>query len=380
MRCPSCGTLHDASAQCETEVPSSDRLEVDSSTDDVTCEFELANQTTSKTRSESRLIEFPGSSRNAVPVWRKEIAERVREAQERKAREAALEESNKGQHDQAAPQLELLPQTAPTSLNPLVAAALKRIERAHMNAAPPAPNGARPRAAVAYATNYEPVIEPSPASAILAQSIPETLSSTQPLSDPEVVEPTRTSNLVVVPPVTVTEPREEPRSEVRTRRLISDDVNNPALNYLDSISTSVRLERSMRSASGVSRFLAGVIDLLLLALLTLPIAAGLELFQSNNPRNPQVIALAGAAILVIAFLYLTICTAFSGRTLGIRLAGLRIVDVRTGLIPTGSQSASRSLVYLISLLSAGLLFLGLLFDSDHRTPHERLSRTAVVKE
>src|ERR1044071_6096603 len=38
----------------------------------------------------SRLIEFPGSAR-AVPAWRKQLSQRVREVQERKAREAAEE-------------------------------------------------------------------------------------------------------------------------------------------------------------------------------------------------------------------------------------------------------------------------------------------------
>jgi len=37
------------------------------------------------------LIEFPGINRNALPEWRKELSERVREKQERRAREAVLE-------------------------------------------------------------------------------------------------------------------------------------------------------------------------------------------------------------------------------------------------------------------------------------------------
>src|ERR1043166_8076115 len=36
----------------------------------------------------SRLIEFPGSAR-AVPAWRKQLSQRVREVQERKPRDAA---------------------------------------------------------------------------------------------------------------------------------------------------------------------------------------------------------------------------------------------------------------------------------------------------
>ena len=37
----------------------------------------------------STLIEFPGVARNSVPEWRKELSERVREVQEKRARDAA---------------------------------------------------------------------------------------------------------------------------------------------------------------------------------------------------------------------------------------------------------------------------------------------------
>jgi len=82
----------------------------------------------------SKLIEFPGVSRSTVPQWRKEVSERVRAAQEKKAREEVtefnLETSQIGTTD-TSPQLELLPHAEAAPVNPLVAAALRRIERAH---------------------------------------------------------------------------------------------------------------------------------------------------------------------------------------------------------------------------------------------------------
>src|SRR5437762_11991787 len=50
----------------------------------------VAEETMETKASSSTLIEFPGSSR-AVPEWRKQLSLRVREVQERKAREAAEE-------------------------------------------------------------------------------------------------------------------------------------------------------------------------------------------------------------------------------------------------------------------------------------------------
>jgi uncharacterized RDD family membrane protein YckC len=69
----------------------------------------------------------------------------------------------------------------------------------------------------------------------------------------------------------------------------------------------------------------------------------------------------------------------TGRTLGMRLFGIRVVDMRTGLIPTGKQSAGRALLYLASLLSSGILLALALVDSERQATHDRVSRTAVVR-
>src|SRR5205085_4987815 len=82
----------------------------------------------------SRLIEFPGTGR-AMPEWRKQLSQRVREVQERKAREAAEElaaAQEAGLVSCALPsgQLELVPDLEQPVMNPIVSKALERIERA----------------------------------------------------------------------------------------------------------------------------------------------------------------------------------------------------------------------------------------------------------
>src|SRR5512145_728813 len=105
----------------------------------------------------STLIEFPGVSRNSLPEWRKELSERVREVQEKRARDAAREAAEaERQRLEAAispPQLELLPPAQMPAMNPLVAAALKRIERAHQT--PPTENRQQ-RTSLATAVAYAP--------------------------------------------------------------------------------------------------------------------------------------------------------------------------------------------------------------------------------
>src|SRR5215470_2320374 len=208
------------------------------------------NDSTRATEKRSTLIEFPGVSRNSMPEWRKELSERVREIQEKRAREAAHEaaEAERQRLESAInpPQLELLPPTPMPAINPLVAAALKRIERAHQTA----PSESRqPRTTLATAVAYAPEREDNDMS--------DTVPSTPQLAfEPEVaeVEPVVTvekpHHLAVVAvsepvaPVIEIEPTRAP-----PKRLIRDD-NDPALNYLDSISKTLCVDDlSHQSAS-----------------------------------------------------------------------------------------------------------------------------------
>ena len=169
-----------------------------------------------------------------------------------------------------------------------------------------------------------------------------------------------------------------PRETRKPRRVI-DDQNDPALDYLDSIATSVILEkREYDSAPVFRRLVSALADLAVIALFSLPFVALTEL-TSLEWQNPRVISFAAGIFLVMAFLYLTISVAFTGRTIGMKLFSLRVVDARTGLIPTGSQSAGRSLVYLLSLASAGIALMYALINSERHTVHDHLTRTAVVR-
>src|SRR5215213_9937402 len=102
---------------------------------------------TAQAPNNSTLIEFPGVNR---PAWRRELSERFREIQQKRAREAdfetrspppaaaqsqtKLEEARASAKERAAEsaskQLGLVPTPDEPELNPLVAAALRRIERA----------------------------------------------------------------------------------------------------------------------------------------------------------------------------------------------------------------------------------------------------------
>src|SRR6185503_17854126 len=168
-------------------------------------DMEPTGDTPSQARErKSTLIEFPGVARSSVPEWRKELSERVREVQERRAREAALEakreaaeNARRGETSANPPQLELLPPTEMPAVNPLVAAALRRIERAHQTA----PTETRhTRSTLATAIAYAPAREENEMNETVGPPTtqltfePE-IAVEEPL--PPVVEKT---HLVVVPP------------------------------------------------------------------------------------------------------------------------------------------------------------------------------------
>jgi uncharacterized RDD family membrane protein YckC len=398
MRCPSCGALYGDNLE-ESELrsivePSASGPEAQShqrgsygreslksaAANDVEPE-KYAKQT-------SRLIEFPGISRSSVPQWREDLSERVREVQERRAREAALEAEEaerRGQEETAefSPQLELLTQVEALPVNPLVAAALRRIERAHAEPARATTCSTDTAIAPAVVCVCENELPADTGETFEVPSIEVFAIESEPPAGGTSLEdkppqPERTHSLAIVPSLPATPP-ETLAVKPKPKRVILDDLNDPALNYLDSISTTLLVERvSHNRAPAFRRLLSAIADLIVVVFLSSPVAAAVEL-RDANWQDLRVIGLAAGTLVLVAFLYLTICTAFTGRTLGMRLLSLRVVDIRTGLIPTGRQSAGRALIYVASLLSAGIALIYAIIDSDNRTAHDRFTRTAVIR-
>jgi uncharacterized RDD family membrane protein YckC len=313
-----------------------------------------------------------------MPEWRKELSERVREVQEKRAREAAREaaEAERQRIEAAAinpPQLELLPPAPMPAMNPLVAAALKRIERAHQTA--PTENR-QPRTTLATAVAYAPEREDNDMSDTVPSTPELAFEPEVPAAEP-VVTVEKAHHLAVVqvsePVATKIDP---PKVKKTPKRLIVDD-NSPALDYLDSISKTLCVDDlNHRSASAFRRLVCALLDLIFCAVLSAPIAGAMYLTGSNL-RDPQVIAVLAGSGVVVTFFYLTMLTALTGRTWAMRLLSLRVIDTKTGLIPTGGQSIGRSFFYLMSLATVvGILFA--LISRDGYTVHDRFTRTAVV--
>ena len=192
MQCPSCGArMESGTDQCSQCVAASENDVKGSSAPN-------SNTTTQPEQQISKLIEFPGVSRSTVPLWRKELSERVREVQEKRAREEALElelEKTASTEQADAPQLELLPQPAAAHVNPLVAAALRRIERAYETGAIAHQSTQLAQAAAVACT--APMLcdeEPYEVAVNLESPVPR-------LEEPKSQPPDKAHNLIVVPPL-----------------------------------------------------------------------------------------------------------------------------------------------------------------------------------
>lgn len=378
MKCPECGaTLKKIAPKCNEcgaqlkktsgplAKPKSRQVEL---TPTVT-----VKQAEPRTQTPS-LIEFPGINRNALPEWRKELSERVREKHERRAREAVLEAAGTptvavDDTPATAAMLELLPQTELPPVNPIVEAALKRIERAHLASS----SFSGGRVALATAVAYD---EPQAFAEVNEVALPDASVDLVSESDVES-KPEKTHNLTVVPNPAAT--TEEPASITRKPKRVIGETNDPALNYLDTVPTALLVERREHvAASTLRRAFAAIMDLAITFVLTAPLLA-LNNLTRLEWQNWRVIAFSAGSFLLVGFLYLTIVTAFTGRTMGMRLCALRIVDARNGLIPTGGQSAARASIYLLSLASGGILSLYVFLDREKNTLQDRFTRTAVIR-
>jgi uncharacterized RDD family membrane protein YckC len=307
----------------------------------------------------STLIEFPGRTR-PKPEWRMQLSQRVREVQERRAREAAEEAAaaqEAGMVSCALPsgQLELVPDLEPVVVNPIVTKALERLERARRST----------QIQTSYAaTATAPALDPFAGVTVE----PEVIA-------PEPVE-TKPKLTVVAPPKLQTAPVDR-----KPVRVISDTVEDVALSYLETCLSvpAIDSDSPKESAGFVRRVIAGSLDLILVGLLAAPFAAAIE-FADGDWSNPRIIGLMAGITVVLMFSYLTLSIALTGRTLGMRLLSLRTIDLRTGLIPTGGQSIKRALGYMFSLTVLGLGSLYALADPDRRTVYDRFSKTIVIRD
>ena len=415
--CLHCPTVHTASTDAASPPPEEKSMPTSTSQERKTAKASPGAATeanagaTATAGDTSRLIEFPGVP--PKPQWRKELSERVREIQQRRALEAEREAAAsppQGYHaagaigvantgattETAAPTLGLVPPPpeAPQP-NPLVVAALKRIERARQSNSPPMSRTARGGAAAAAVAHYveedyqaatEPALVPDQIISPTLDAQAEQAAAVDQIEKP--LEATRPSPLAIVPPAHVTKTAEESSAmQTRARRHIPVVADDAALSEIEAQMHAAVLSNQAQAesittddhASVAKRIAGGVVDLLVVAFAATPFAAIIELTNGNWP-DIRVAASMGGIVVVLMFLYLMAATALAGRTWGMSLVSLRTVDAVTGMAPTTGQCVRRAIGYMLSLATLGIGLLYALFDAEGRAVHDHLSGTIVITE
>ncbi len=165
--------------------------------------------------------------------------------------------------------------------------------------------------------------------------------------------------------------------------LLEIDNTNPAQVRSDGkTKTAENYEQSeeIEDCAPISlRFNAAIFDLLVGSFLSLVL---LSPFMIMNGRFFSVEGFFAflATSSIVMFIYLTTTIGFLGRTLGMYLFSLEIIDIEENDYPSLHQAAVSSSVYLISLGLGGIGFLTMLLNSEKRAAHDLLSKTIIVKE
>jgi uncharacterized RDD family membrane protein YckC len=478
--CQSCKTTNDPNRLTNAPTPNS----VAPDKKCVTAN-EMKASAASSSANSSTLIEFPGVA--ARPQWRKELSERVREIQKKRASEAAA--SNGTEADRRAPtdsqtkSLGLVPTAEPPPLNPIVKKALERIERARQAAT--AATAVSPRTvrsgratgaaaqAVALETQAAPPVKvadapPRPALNLapvvtlradeqkadepLARPLKESsgsVSATEmPLkfsvapslkasvndanvqnnaATPEAqnIKPASAANaptdVVSISAVAAEIPSASVKEAVTTgsaslqfeekiaaessaiehstvenlaaenytsedkvektapRRVCAEVIDDAYLARREAERLALmQAEQGDDRAPFLSRIAASIFDWSLVLGISMALVFLLHP-SSFDLTDARTVAALAAVPIGFAVLYATLALTLAGRTFGMKLFGLSVVNARDGFTPTFGRSLLRAVGYVISLAVCGFGVLYALLDADRRGLHDHLAGTIVVR-
>ncbi len=166
------------------------------------------------------------------------------------------------------------------------------------------------------------------------------------------------------------------------RKPASRPVSPPTLDVSAEVGPKGRIQVDGHYAGPLSRLVAFLIDVAVIWIVWVLSTAGVafiaNLFFSVESTGSATLGLVGLAFLALwAFLYMSISLAIAGRTIGMGIIGVRVVD-RPGGPLRGRHALVRTLVFPFSFLFFGLGFLGVFTSPQRRTLHDAAAGTVVV--
>lgn len=127
------------------------------------------------------------------------------------------------------------------------------------------------------------------------------------------------------------------------------------------------------------RFGAGLFDFIIGGFAAMILLSPLAFTNANWFTTSSILTFAGTFALVM-FAYMTACLGFFGKTMGMRLFQLELVDAVDNEYPTLRQAAINSSIFILTVPFAGAGFLAIFFNEERRGLHDLLSGTILVRE
>jgi uncharacterized RDD family membrane protein YckC len=282
--------------------------------------------------------------------------------------------------------------TAPAKISdPRVAAAMRRIDESRNTFLEPPPKPvvkAQPVAAKPYKFDVvSTASNPSAATVRPKMMPPPALQVVQPA--PPVKRDTNK-----LPPISMRSmPAEDKKGEVDT--VVEESIHTTAPSEFLSVNRirikaeieNPEIDEPIRSeiediddlAHFSTRFGAAFFDLIITSFASLLLLSPIALSRGEWFSLAGILTFVGV-LAVLTFFYMTICLGFYGKTMGMRLFSLELVDAVENEYPTLHQAAVSSSVFLLSLLFGGAGFITMIFNEEKRAAHDLLSGTILVRE
>jgi uncharacterized RDD family membrane protein YckC len=385
----------------------------------------------------ARLSQQSDQSEASLPAWRLELNEKVRASRARRnnpalqttaseASSISLSEAEKGAGAAAVRQTEIRARTraapdtrafahsaqkesvvrtdresleagqtrgAQRSSNHIVEAALTRVRRASENASraalpkiePVRPiTQTSPLALDKEATARE--LEPSPE--ITRQSRPEPITLSKPAPSPVAK-----TAIIEEPAIAVRkiEPKHASAADESFDLPSQEMIESSSFAALDELEPLDYLEAEIRKVDRVlsaelsrtdspslfTHFVINAIDLMVIAISSLPFVALVGLYNGTFDSSQTRVA-SGAIIALVSFFYLALTQNLCGKTFGMMFTNTKIVDARTAEPVSSQRALLRTCGYFLAALPALVGFAWAIFNRNHRGLHDYISRTQIA--
>ncbi len=288
--------------------------------------------------------------------------------------------------------------------DPRVAAAMRRIEQSQKTFHKPEPKLRRPKAMQPFeivtpsASSTISAAAAAPARVQLPPTPKPTIVPTPQVAEPQPVAEKRVTNKLplindVAPDV------EQPTVEVRKpfapviARVEKLDGAAPKLDFPEATRIEIKADQRKQEIEAAEyeddniedlapismRFGAGLFDMIISGFISMLVLSPLAFASSNWWTFAGLLTFLGT-LAAVAFVYMTLCLGFFGKTMGMRLFSLELVDAVENEYPTLRQAAVNTFFFLLTLPVGGAGFLTVFFNEENRAVHDLLSGTIQVKE